>query len=31
MNLTRAERLTRVIFLVALIVIALDLLLWRPG
>lgn len=28
--LTRAEVITRVVFLLALIVVALDLLFWRP-
>jgi hypothetical protein len=30
MNSTRADKITRVVFLLALIVVALDLLYWRP-
>jgi hypothetical protein len=30
MKLTRAERVQRIVLLIALIVIALDLFYWRP-
>jgi hypothetical protein len=30
MNYTLSERIQRVVFLLALIVLALDLFLWRP-
>lgn len=31
MNLTPVERAERVVFLIAAIVVLLDMLLWRPG
>lgn len=31
MNLTRVEKVERVVFLLAIIVILLDLFVWRPG
>lgn len=31
MNLTRVEKVERVVFLLAFIVILLDLFVWRPG